>query len=370
MTQRNHSVRAPRRFVEKIGVIDVASLDSLGHRSRQFWTFVIVLKLHLHLPFVLSPLCLPMSAPQSSDRLDPLAVAGATLCCALWGGNAVAVKFAVPDIPPFGCAALRFLIGLPLIALACRWLGQSLQVDRAHWGLLGVHALLTVAQIGTFNWGTSHSLAGRASVFINVHPLVVAPLAWMLLGERMGGRGFVGLVAAALGIGVLLSKKFEGGGVLAGDLVVLLSGVIFGFQTILQKRTFPVIPPTTLLFAQSLLALPLFFVYSMVFEGPESYQFTTGAVWGVIYQGLAVSGLCFITWMTLLRRYPAGKLTTLAFLTPLFGVVFSNLARGESLYWQLIVSGVLVGSGIYLVASDRVVHREPPVLGLPGEDAP
>jgi drug/metabolite transporter (DMT)-like permease len=301
--------------------------------------------------------------------LDALGVGGAVLCCALWGGNAVAVKFAIPDLPPFGCAALRFILCLPVIALVCRWIGQDLCPKRNTWWLLGANALITVVQIGTFNWGTSQSQAGRSSIFINVHPLIVAPLAWVFLGEGMGWRAGLGLLSAAGGVATLLGEKLQVGGGLVGDVVVLTSGVIFGLQTILQKKTFPYIAPATLLFSQSVLAIPLFLAYSAVVEGFGNYHFTRQAQIGVLYQGLAVSGVCFTTWMLLLKRYPAGRLATLAFLTPFFGVGLASLMRGEALTWPLLGGGVLVGFGIYLVASDRTARRMPSDLLLPGEDA-
>ncbi len=123
-----------------------------------------------------------------SDRLGGLGLAGVIACCALWGGNAVAVKYSVPAIPAFGCAGLRYLLALPMLALVCRLAERPLWVERRWLGLLILHALFTVAQIGTFNWGTGRSLAGRASVFINVHPLIVAPLAALFLGEWLGAR--------------------------------------------------------------------------------------------------------------------------------------------------------------------------------------
>ncbi|WP_169976196.1 DMT family transporter [Tautonia rosea] len=306
----------------------------------------------------------------TSRRLDLMGVLGVTLCCALWGGNAVAVKYSVPDIPPFGCAALRFLIGLPVVASVCRIMGQPMWVDRRHTKLLIAHALITVLQIGTFNLGTSLSLAGRASVFINVHPLIVAPLSWLFLGERLGPRGVAGLIAATLGVTVLLSTSVQSGGNLSGDAIVLLSGMIFGAQTVAQKWTFPIIRPATLLFTQYVLAIPMFFAISAVFEGFGSYQFTTGACWGLLYQGLAVSGVVFTVWMLLLARYPANRISTLAFMTPLFGIAAGTLVRGEPFRWELVVAGVLVGWGIYLVSRERFEHRQSPALALPGEDAP
>ncbi len=310
------------------------------------------------------------AAGRADRRLDLPGIFGVLTCCALWGGNAVAVKFAVPAYPPFACAALRFLIGLPLLVLACRLLRKPMAVPRRDWWLLGVHALFLVAQIGTFNWGTSQSLAGRASVFINVHPLVIAPLSWALLGERIGARGVAGLTSAAAGVVLLFSTSMTATGSYWGDAVVLLSGVIFGVQTIAQKFTFPRIGPVTLHLWQSTLAVPLFLAYSLAVEGLGSIQPNPAANWGVLYQGLAVTGLCFTLWLVLLGRYSAGRLAAVAFATPLFGVGLGTLLRGEPLSPPLVGAGLLVGLGIYLVASDRAAPATQDLALLPSEDAP
>jgi drug/metabolite transporter (DMT)-like permease len=217
-----------------------------------------------------------------------------------------------------------------------------------------VHALFTFAQIGTFNWGTNLSLAGRASVFINVHPFVVAPLSWLFLGEKPGWKGIGGLIAAAGGIGILLGSRVDlAAGALLGDLVVIISGVIFGVQTVVQKRTFPSLSPATLLVNQAAMVVPMFLGYSLLFEAGEPWRFTRSATLGLLYQGLAVSGLCFSLWLFLVRRHRASQIATLAFLTPVFGVTFGSLFRGEPLGWPLVLSVALVGAGIYLVASER-----------------
>jgi drug/metabolite transporter (DMT)-like permease len=306
--------------------------------------------------------------------MDAAGVFGAVICCALWGGNAVAAKYCIADgaLPPIGGAALRFLVSLPVVALVCFQGKARLWPDLWRPGngwLLLLHGGLTAVQIGTFNWGTSQSEAGRSSIFINIHSLIVAPLAWWVLGEHLGSRGLVGLGSAALGVGIILADKLMGGGGggVLGDVVVLVSAVVFAVQTIAQKLTFPRIPARTLLFSQSVVALVLSSVYSALFEGASSYHFTPDAVWGVLYQGLASSGLCFSLWLILLSHYPASRLATISFLTPFFGISLGSLMRGEPLTWQLAVGGVLVGLGIYLVASGKaeVVDQPEPVDGLP-----
>lgn len=306
-----------------------------------------------------------------THRLDLPGLSLMIVCCAFWGGNAVAVKFASPDLPPLGIAAFRFILSLPVLAAVCRMVGQPLWVRPEHLRLLLGHALITVAQIGTFNWGTSRSTAGASSIFINVHPLIVAPLAWWLLGEQLGWRSVAGLGSAAVGVVLVLSASFgKAGTSLVGNLVVLGSGVIFAVQTIWQKKTFGRIPPATLLFNQSIAAVPLFLLYSGLFEGFGTYKFTPRAVGALVYQGAAVSGFCFSAWMLLLKRYPAAQLATVAFITPMFGVGLGTWLRGEKLESTLVIGGALVGFGIYLSASDRAEHRTPDDVELPGEDAP
>ena len=312
-----------------------------------------------------------MSTAPTVRHLDPAGLLLMVVCCAFWGGNAVAVKFATPDLPPFAVAGFRFILSLPVLALVCRMVKQPFWIKPEHGWLLFGHAIITAAQIGTFNWGTSHSAAGRASIFINVHPLLVAPLAWLVLGEKLGWRCVVGLCAAALGVGLVLSASFGGSsGVLTGDLVVLTSGGIFAVQTIWQKLTFSRISPATLLFNQSLVAIPIFFLYSGTIEGFSNYHFSTTVVLALIYQGVAVSGFCFSVWLLLLGKYPAAQLATVAFITPMFGVTFGRWFKGDALSTSLIVGGLLVGFGIYLTASDRAGHAKLDEIELPGEDAP
>ena len=296
-----------------------------------------------------------MPDPIMSRRLDLRAVLGTLFCCLLWGGNSVAVKYAISDdgLPALGCATLRFLLCLPILAFVCVKIGGGVKLRKQDAWLYLLHGLITAVQIGSYNWGTSQSEAGRSSVFINVHPLVVAPMAWLLLGEHLGTRGVVGLAAAALGVAVILSKSLLAGGGLTGDLVVLASGVVFGLQTVAQKMTMPRVPPTTLLLMQTVVAIPLSLAASLVLERGHAWHFTPEATWGLLYQGLAVSGVCFSLWLILLGRYPASRLATIAFLTPLFGLTLSNLTRGDALTPTLVAGGALVGFGVYLVASGQ-----------------
>jgi drug/metabolite transporter (DMT)-like permease len=58
----------------------------------------------------------------------------------------------------------------------------------------------------------------------------------------------------------------------------------------------------------------------------------------------------YLTWMWLLRHYPATQMSTFTFLTPLFALVLGVVLLGEPLTWRLVVALVGVAAGIVLVS--------------------
>ena len=58
----------------------------------------------------------------------------------------------------------------------------------------------------------------------------------------------------------------------------------------------------------------------------------------------------YLTWMWLLRHYPATQMSTFTFLTPVFALVFGVVLLNEPLTLQLVVALTGVAVGIVLVS--------------------
>src|SRR5919112_5378683 len=84
------------------------------------------------------------------------------------------------------------------------------------------------------NYGQITASAGVASLIIASIPLFTALLAVGFLGERLGARGWSGIVVGFLGVAMITVGGEEGFGVNAGALLVLLAAVsgsvYFSFQ--------------------------------------------------------------------------------------------------------------------------------------------
>jgi len=317
----------------------------------------------------------PVSEPSRPITLSAGGVA--LLCSALWGGTAVAIRVSVDDLPPVGLAGLRFTLGCAFMFMWCRVQGIALAVQPHQRKPILVASLLLFVQITLLNLGTEHTTASHSTIFINSHPMFVALLAhFALQGDALTRRKVAGLAVAMAGMcvvvlapgltgeagaqaGLIDSNATPAGAVVhgpdassvIGDLLVLGSGILLGVKTVYIKRVLAVIEPGKLLLWHELVAVILFFATSLVVEGTGRYHFTTPAVLGLLYQGLVVAGFCFAAWTTLLKRHRASQLAVFAFSTPLFGLTFSHVLRGDRISFGLVLGGAAVAAGIYLVTT-------------------
>jgi drug/metabolite transporter (DMT)-like permease len=84
-----------------------------------------------------------------------------------------------------------------------------------------------------------------------------------------------------------------------------------------------------------------------------------GETWSLDYSAQAWGSLglqtvvgafaSYLTWMWMLRHYPATQMSSFTFLTPVFALVFGVLLLGEHLTLQLTLALVGVAVGIVLV---------------------
>jgi len=70
-----------------------------------------------------------------------------------------------------------------------------------------------------------------------------------------------------------------------------------------------------------------------------------------------VSGVSYLAWFALARRYPAGPFSWLIFFTPFFGVAAGHLVLGERLTQAFMVGMAMVTGGLVLL-STRPVGRD------------
>jgi drug/metabolite transporter (DMT)-like permease len=280
------------------------------------------------------------------------AVALMLMLCLSWGFNQIAVKLALPDIPPMLQGTIRSAGALPLLLLIARLRGVKLFASDGTLGAGLFAGLLFGLEFVLIFQGLLLTSASRAVVFLYTAPFFVALGSYQFLGERLRASQWGGLALSfggvALAIGV--PQADVDGRVLLGDLLIVGGGALWAATTLVVKAT-PLlyVPPEKALGYQVALSIPILGLAAWVSGETISHVPGTLALSLMAYQAFWVVGLTFLLWFGLVKTYSASKLSAFTFITPLFGVAASYFIMHDTLTLAFGAAALLVVAGLYLV---------------------
>ncbi len=288
----------------------------------------------------------------AKTRLDVFAMVVLTLLCLAWGLNTVAIKVANEGIPPVVQATLRSFLAAILIGAYAKWKGIPLfRVDASTWPGIACGVLFGLEFVALYV-GIDGTTAARAIIFLYTMPFFVALGAaiWLPL-ERLRPIQLVGLAIAFTGMALGLADGVDArGGTLWADLSCVLGAVLWAATTMVIKTTVLVKERAErILFYQLAWSVPVMAVAAPFF-GPVGLTDPTPLVWlALAYQVVLVVAVTYLVWFWLIQHYPAARLASFTFLTPLFGVAAGALLLGDPITLLLALALAGVACGIYLV---------------------
>jgi drug/metabolite transporter (DMT)-like permease len=170
--------------------------------------------------------------------------------------------------------------------------------------------------------------------------------------ERLGPTQFVGLGVAFVGIVIAFSESFTfpSRQMLIGDSMLVCAAIFWGATTVVIKvGPLAKVSASKMLFYQLAVSAAVLPIGSWVLNEPGIVNISSLAIASLLYQTVWIASITYLAWFWLIRHYPAPKLASFTFLTPLFGVLAGWLVLDEPLTAALLVAMVMVAVGIYLV---------------------
>ena len=294
--------------------------------------------------------------------LSPGAVALMLMLCLSWGFNQIAIKLALPDIPPMLQAMIRSSGGLLTLLLIARLRGVKIFVSDGTLGAgLFAGVLFGIEFVLIFR-GLLLTSASRAVVFLYTAPFFVALGSYQFLGERLRASQWGGLALSFAGVALAIGvpQTNVDANVLWGDLMIVGGGALWAATTLIAKGTaLRKAPPEKALGYQVALSIPILGFAAWI-SGETITRVPGPLVLSLMaYQAIWVVGLTFLLWFMLVQSYSASKLSAFTFITPLFGVVASYFILHDSLTLAFGAAALLVIAGLYLV------NRPSPVVPVP-----
>ncbi len=272
-------------------------------------------------------------APEHFTQRHLLLLLALTL---IWGVNWPVTKLGVQYFPPLSYRAVSLCMAVPVLALLVRLQGLPLLLPRSHWG-----AALRLSFFNMIAWNALTVLAipmlssGRAAILAYTMPIFSALLGSWLYQQKLGARAWLGVLAAALGVCLLLWHEiisFSGSPL--GVALMLLSALSWASGTHQLRRASVPVPLLTLSLWMLGMAAIAMAVLATVFEHDKWLWPNTIAQRTLLFNGIVVLGMAQSIWFFLARSLPPIASTLSVMLIPVLGVFTGAWWLGEALRWQ------------------------------------
>ncbi len=254
----------------------------------------------------------------------------------IWGLNWPVMKQGIAHYPPLTFRAMSLVLGLPIIGMVVLYQKASFKVPLSFWPMLLVLAIPNMVL-----WHSMMILAipnlssGRAAILGYTMPIFSAVFGGLIFKDRLPARAWLGVIAAAIGVLLLLWHELESlGSRPFGVSLMLLSAASWAIGTQLLRRTQIPVPLITLSFWMVAIGAFSLVMMALLFERTAFSVPTGAALFGILYNGFLALGFAQVTWFFLARTLPPVASTLSVMLIPVIGLFSGSLYLGEKLHWQ------------------------------------
>ncbi len=273
-----------------------------------------------------------------------------------WGASFIATKVALRDVSPVTVVWLRFAMGVVIIGVA---VAVRKQLKLPTWRDAAYFALLGFLGIAYHQWlqstGLQTAQASTTAWIVATTPIFMALLGWLVLRERLGIIQIGGIVLASLGVLVVVSGgNFGALGMdaegMPGNLYILASAPNWAIFSVLSRRGLRQHSPAWMMFY--VMGFGWLISSVVFFAGPglaEVAQLSMDGWWGILFLGIACSGLAYVFWYDALQAIPASQVGAYLYLEPLVAVGVAGMILSEPILFASLLGGAAILVGVYLV---------------------
>lgn len=292
-----------------------------------------------------APDALPPASAVSTAPVDPyLGLGMATLAVSF-----AAIFISKATAPPLVTATYRMIF--TSVLLAPFWLARRralAALTARDYALMACAGALLALHFATWTVSLFYTSVASSVLFVSVHPVLVAALAWLFLRERPRGKVLLGIGLTMLGSVVIAGGDVHlGDRALIGDGLALAGAIVFAFYLLIGRRVRQCLDsvaysgPVYLICALALGAIAL--------AGRQPFGPLT---WHNLVLFLALALVCtlgghFVYNWTL--RYLAAAVVSVSFLgEPVLSALLAWPLLGQPIRPLTALGGLVILAGIYL----------------------
>jgi len=286
--------------------------------------------------------------PRQPTRTDYIVLFGLG---ALWGSSFGAIKIALHGVTPMTVMSVRILLAGAALLLLIRLRKTPFPRGIQNWIKIGWMALFgTLIPFFLVPWGQLQIDSSLAAILMAVNPLFALTLGHFFSDhESFTLRQLLAMLVGFSGILLVFGENAISSinGNIWAQLAVIGAGFCYTISGVIVSRVRGASADSvsaSIFICSSVIVFPLW----MILEQPWSLHFETESLLALTHLGLVSTGMAFLMRYYIILRAGAVFLSYVAFIIPMFGILFGILFLGETISVNTMGAVVLILSGVFL----------------------
>ena len=293
------------------------------------------------------------------------------LAAIIWGFAFVAQREGMEHIGPFLFNAIRFALGsLVLIPFLFKSYpivhSKKILYTEKSFYLYGLIAgILLYFGSAAQQAGLVYTTAGKAGFITGLY-MVFVPIFGLFIRQKTSFYAWVGVIVAAIGLYLLsISNELT---IQFGDLLELISAIVWAVQVLFIGRVSPRINAIHLAFFQFIICSVLNFVTTLFYE-PIILSEISGAIPSLLYAGFLSVGIGYTLQVVAQKDAHPSHAAILMSLESVFALIGGWLLLNEMISLKEFIGCILMFSGMIIsqlsILKTYFRKRKPPIYQHP-----
>ena len=268
----------------------------------------------------------------------------------IWGSSFFNIKIATYSYEPFTLALIRvFFASIPLVLL-CHYKNIKIEAFCKNWKWFAIIGLCNIAiPFVLIAIGTAKINSYLAAILMSTTPLSGSILAhFFLKDEKLSFLKSLGVLIGFSGIILLFFDK----------VIINENNIIYALITILGSTFYCVGGILTLKLkhkknenvttSTTLWSIIFLIPFSILIEKPWNLSPSMESTLALLYLGTIATGLAWLIRFRILTVNGLVFQTQVAYLIPIFGILFGYFLMDEIITWKVFLSLAIILLGIYI----------------------
>lgn len=286
------------------------------------------------------------------------------LLSAIWGGSFIFMRILSPVFGAVGTACLRALIAGVFLLIYFTFTKYKINWKRDWRFLLVIGIINSAIPFFCYSFAALYIPASLSVIINSMSPMFGAVFATAILKEKLTITKGFGLLFGTFGVALITGSKSAKSGVFVYLAIAacLIATICYGFSGAIIKKYAKGIEAKAMAggsqFFAGLALLPF-----LIVGGTKSDINFQIAIIAVVFAVLC-SAIAYLIYYHLMKEIGPTKTLTVTFIMPVFGILWGFIFLNEKLIPQMLIGGIIILLGTFLVVRPEMRPKSQPELIL------